>query len=249
MKNILSFALTLFISSSIIAQNSKLISPSKIEREQIIHHKGFSISYNSAYVMPHWISYMVIDSVVNTEELFKGKYIPDAQITTRAAEKKDYKDGGYLMAQLVNYFDISSIEGAKEESFYMSNITPMKPAFHKHIWLKTEGLIRTWAKETDSLYVVCAPVYKEENRFATMGKNKVSVPKRFYKIVYDAKNNQAVAFLFKNGMSSGTLKSYSVPVSTIEQIVEIDFFPHLNPDLSEKLKKNVDYDFWNFDVK
>ena len=40
----------------------------------------------------------------------------------------------------------------------MSNIVPQKPAFNKYVWKTIEKLIREWAKEGNTLYIVAGPV-------------------------------------------------------------------------------------------
>lgn len=232
---------------AVYAQSSDLIIPSEIDREQVIHHNSHSLSYSSAYVMPSWISYKITNSNVNESEQVKGKYIPNPLITSRSASKKDYKDCGYLMAQLANYADLAHIDGALEESFYMSNIVPMKMAFYKHMWLKTEQLTRLWLRNTDGLYIICGPI-NEDAPFKTFGNGKVSIPKRYYKVVYDAKNNKAIGFIFKNGVSSGTLKSYSYSIGDIEKETGINFFPNIDTDKADAIKSSVDYDFWLFEI-
>ncbi len=229
-----------------IAQNTDLIIPSKIEREQVIHHNSYSLSYSSAYVMPWWVSYKITNANVDKSTQIKGKYIPNPQISTRSASKKDYKNSGYLMAQLANYLDLASIEGADDESFYMSNIVPMKPGFYKYIWLNSENLARLWLQNTDALYIICGPVNKDAP-FSTFGDGKVSIVKRYYKIIYDAKNNKAIGFLFKNGNASGSLKSYSHSINKIEEETGLNFFPNLDAEKASALKNKVDYDFWKFE--
>jgi len=230
------------------SQNTDIMLPPKMVREQIIHQKAFSLSYNSAYVLPSWVSYKVTKSQVNKEEKVKAKYKANPEVNTRSASTKDYKQGGYIMAQLVNYMDIKSIDGAVEESFYMTNIAPMKLAFYNHIWLKTEDLIRMWVANTDCYYIVCGPVLVDAP-FPTIGENNLSVAKRYYKVIYDKKNQKAIGFIFKNGTSSGTLKSYSKSIDVIEAEVGIDFFQELDDDLEAKIEKEADYNFWNFELE
>ena len=245
-----SFALLtgLIISFVASAQKADVIIPSKIAREQIIHHKGFTLSYSSAYVVSNWVSYKLTKSTVNKNEKVKIKYLPDPAVTTRSADKKDYKNAGYLMAQLCSYLDVNHIDGAFEASFYMTNIVPMKLAFYQHIWLKTEDLLRLWVDENEGFYVIAGAVTKEAP-FPTFGKNKVSIPKHFYKVVYDSTNQEAIAFLFKNGMSSGSLKSYTLSIDKLEAETGIDFFHEMDDELKAKIKSNVNYDFWKFELE
>ncbi len=239
---------TLFFPACLLinAQKTDLLLPAKQPREQIIHHTAFSLSYNSSYVQPSWVSYKLTNAQVNREEI-KGKYKPDPQVDTRSADKKDYKEGGYIMAQFVNYFDVKHIEGAVEETFFMSNITPMKLAYYNHIWLKIEDLIRLWVSGTEGLYVVCGGILTDAP-FTAIGENHVNVPKRFYKAIYDPKNQKAIGFIFRNGMSSGKLNSYAVSIDEIEKEAGIDLFPALSDDLENKIESNTDFSNWNFEL-
>jgi endonuclease G len=237
----------LFILPLAKAQKADVLLPSERDREQIIHHAGFSLSYNSSYLLPSWMAYKVTKSQINREENIKAKYIADPEVNTRSASKKDYKEGGYLMAQFVNFLDIKQIPGAVEESFYMTNIAPMKLAFYNAIWIKTEELIRLWTAENDGFYVICGPILAD-SPFPTIGDNNLSVPKRFYKAIYDPKNQKAIGFIFRNGMSSGSLKSFAVSVDEIEKETGIDLFPSLNDEIEKRIESELNFDAWNFDV-
>jgi len=240
---------SLFISATLLAstlaQSDNLPLPSEMPREQIIEHKGYTASYSSAYVVSSWVAYKVSNATVDKESKVKEKYMADPNVNTRSADKKDYKNSGYLMGQLCNYLDVMHIDGAVEETFYMSNVAPMKSAFHKHIWTKAEDLIRLWVAEKGELIVFTGVITKEAP-FATIGKNKVTIPKTFYKVVYSPMHNKAVAFRFKNGVASGTIKSHSISVKKLEELCGIDFFPDMDETDKTELKKEVDYDFWNF---
>jgi endonuclease G len=198
--------------------------------------------------MPSWIIYKITNSKVDKTKEITGKYKSDPLVEARPATKKDYKDAGYLMAQFVNVLDLSTVTDAKPESFYLTNITPMKLAFYKNVWLKTEDLIRLWVDGKQGFEVITGPILTDAP-FPTIGENKVSVPSRFYKIVYDPVNQKAVAFIFKNGSTSGTLKSRATTVDEIEKITGIDFFSKLDDEPESLLEASVDYVFWDFSLE
>ena len=175
------------------------------------------------------------------------KYIPDPKINTRSADKKDYKQGGYIMAQFVNYLDLQQIPDAIPESFYMTNITPMKQAFYNYIWAKAEEMIRLWSADSDGLYVVCGPILADAP-FSTMGDNMVSIPKRYYKAVYDPKNNKAIGFIFKSSKTSGSMKSFALSVDELEKEAGIDLFPSLDDAIENKVEAEYNPEDWDFEV-
>ena len=245
MKNLVISGVLFVMTFNLNAQNNDVLLPSEMPREQVIHHKAFTLSYNSSYVMPSWITYKITNSKIDKSIQVKEKYRTDPMVEARPAAKKDYKDGGYIMAQFVNYLDVSKDPDAVDETFYLTNITPMKLAFYTHVWLKTEDLIRLWLDGKDDFQIVCGPILTDAP-FPTIGTHNVSVPKRFYKIVYDPVNKKAIAFIFKNGTVTRSLKSIATTVDEIEKITGIDFFPELDDETESTVEANVDYDFWNF---
>lgn len=248
MKKIILLGISAIFSQFLLSQTEGLMLPAPQEREQLIHHNGFSMSYSSAYVFSSWVAYNVTQSEVDKAAKVNPKYVPDPAIQTRSAEKKDYKDSGYEFAQLCNYLGVMHLEGATAQSFYMSNIVPMKLAFYTHMWLKTEDLIRMWLGDKQVFHIVAGPIAKDAP-FTTLGENKVAVPKNYYKVVYDPQNQQSIAFKFKNGVSSGSLKSYTLSVDKLEEETGIDFFPELEDELENKIESTVNYAFWNFELE
>jgi endonuclease G len=218
-----------------------------MEREQTIHHTDFSLSYNSSYVLPSWVAYCVTKSQVNYDDKVKQKFKEDPAITSRHADKKDYKKSGYVMGQLVSYLDLKHSEKAVAESFYLSVIAPMKLAFHNHMWLTLEKMIRAWVAETDALHIVAGPILTDAP-FPTIGKNKVSVPQRYYKAVYDEKNQRAIGFILKNGSVAESFKRYAVTLDEIEHETGIDLFPHIDDNLEPTIESTLAIDAWDFNV-
>ena len=243
-------AVVLLVVANVLVAHTQLADvmlPSARDREQMIHHKGYSLSYNTSYLQPSWVAYKVSKSQINDDGSVKAKYAEDPQLSSNSASKKDYKEGGYIMAQFVNFLDVKHIPDAAEETYYLTNITPMKLAYYNHIWLKTEEMIRIWTTDTDGLYVICGPILTD-SPFPTIGSNNVSVPNRYFKAVYDPKNKKAIGFIFKNGTSSGKLSGYAVSIDEIEKETGIDLFASLDDELEKEVEANLDKSQWNFDV-
>lgn len=230
-----------------IAQIADVLTPAEVSREKIMHYSEFSLSYNSSYRLSSWVAYKVTRSQINKDENSGHKFIVDPGLELPIGNKKDYKKSGYEMAQLVNYYDLKHNQKAVEESFYMSNVSPMKLAYYKHIWLKTEDLIRLWSAGTDGLYVICGPILSD-SPFASFGSNNISIPKRFFKAVYDPKNKKAIGFIFRNGMSSGSLNSFVVSIDKIEEESGLDLFHSLDDEIELHIEGQLDLDSWNFEL-
>ena len=115
----------------------------------------------------------------------------------------------------------------------MSNISPQKKDFNGREWRKLENHVRSLAKKNE-IYVTTGGVLSCD--LESIGqKNKVSVPKLFYKIIYDDKNKKMTAYLMPNKKVE-PFKNYRVTVDLIEILTGIDFYYGLDDILEEKLE-------------
>src|SRR5665647_2534240 len=103
--------------------------------------------------------------------------------------------------------DMSFSEEAMSETFYLSNMSPQDPSFNRGIWSSLEAQVRDWASDYDSLFVITGPVLTSNK--GTIGTNKVSVPKYYYKVILDycQPDIKMIAFLLPNEKGVGTLVS------------------------------------------
>jgi endonuclease G len=244
MKSIL-LASACLVSLSSMAQNYEL--PAQAPREQQIVHTLFTLSYSEPYELPSWIAYKLTPEQAKATGTFKDKYIADPLVTTGSAVPKDYKDAPFIMAQLVPVEDMFTSPKAVEESFMMTNIVPQKPAFNHFIWKANEKLVREWAKEGNTLYIITGPVLTDVP-FFTFGTNKVSIPTRYYKAVLDVNGKRAIGFLFRANTANGAAKSFAMSVDEVEKATGLDFFPSLPDDIENEVEKSTDFSKWNFKV-
>jgi endonuclease G len=237
--------LSLFCIASLHATGQQYELPSPMPREQQVKHTQFTLSYNEGYELASWAAYQLTSDQAKATGTFKEKYIEDPLVTTGSASTKDYKDAGFIMGQLVPPEDMFNSPKAVEETFLTSNTVPLKPVFNKNVWKKTESLIRQWAKEGNTLYIATGPVLSDAP-FGTFGPNKISIAKRYYKVVLDVTGERAIAFLMGSNVAAGAPKSFAIPVDELEKITGIDFFTALPDDVENKVESSTDFSKWNF---
>lgn len=237
----------LIFSTDLVFGQDRMEVPAIKPREQIVSHKFYTLSYIEGYELASWVAYELTSEEASATMDYKVKYHEDPMISTGSATLKDYKKSGFILAQLAPVEDMMFSEEAVEESFYLSNIVPQKPAFSKYTWKKLNDLVRSWAKASGSLYIVSGPVLADAP-FPTFGPDKVSIPSRFFKVVLDMKNQKGMGFVLKNNITTGSLKSYAMSIDMVEQITGIDFFPSLPDDQEKNIESKFDTSAWNFEL-
>jgi len=245
MKTIFAFSLAL-ICAALPAQEAYEIA-SAMPRELPVKHARFSLSYNEGTELPSWLAYALTPEMAKATGTVKEKYNEDPLVSTGSSSPKDYRDAGFVMAQLVPAEDMMFDLKAAAETYLMSNIVPQKVGFNKYLWKALEPLIREWAKEGNTLYIAAGPVLAD-GPFGTFRENKVAIPTRCYKVILDTNGERAIGFMFRVNTSTGTLKSFALSVDEIEKITKIDFFINVPDELEEKLESILDLSKWNFEA-
>lgn len=211
--------------------------PSSSNR-QIIMREHYALSYLEEHEQAEWVAYeLTVEEVQGTAER-TDDFREDPEVPTGSAALKDYYRSGYDRGHLAPAGDMKFSEEAMSESFYMSNMSPQKPAFNRGIWRELEEEVRELVVENGRLYVVTGPVFG--NKSQKIGENGVSIPESYYKVLLDYTEPEvkAIAFLLPNAGSKKDLYDFAATIDSVEQVTGIDFFPAL-PDLEEDMLEST----------
>ena len=213
---------------------------------QIVKHQYYTLSYNEKYEQAEWVAYELKIQKGKRNHFKRPFFIEDPKVTTKSADWKNYKNSGYDKGHLCPAGDMTFDKSAYDDTFFTSNITPQLHEFNDGVWNRLEEKVRYWSEKYDGVYVITGGVLT--NFLPTIGKEKVAIPDRFYKIVLNNTNGKCkvIAFLVPNAKSDKPLYSFTVSVDDIEKITGIDFFPNLEDSIENKLEKNKDYKDWSF---
>jgi endonuclease G len=131
---------------------------------------------------------------------------PDARLKA-GPRPDDYTNSGYDRGHLTPAADASTSE-QMSDTFLMTNMTPQEPTVNRTPWRLLEIRVREGGAFK---YVVSGAVYSYPAK--TIGKNNVSVPVSYYKIVY-LSNGKVQAFEAENKPNSPVVES------TLEAVIK-----------------------------
>lgn len=213
---------------------------------QIVHHQGYSLSYDEPYEQAEWVAYELKKKQVVNSNFERPYFEIDKAVKTGAASWKNYKNSGYDRGHLCPAADRAYDKTIYDETFLTSNISPQNHDFNAGIWNTLEQKVRYWAVKYDGVFVVSGGVLTKGLK--TIGSEKVAVPNQFYKIILDANNGKVkmIAFLMPNHDSNKPLYDFVVSVDSIEKLTGIDFFPELDDAVENQLEASSSYKDWSF---
>lgn len=147
-------------------------------------YSGFILCYRESYEQSEWVAYKLTREKLKAVTGRSNNFRADTKISTLSATPADYTRSGFDRGHLVPAADMEWSKISVSESFLMSNMSPQAPQLNRGLWKSLEEKVRLWTEKFGTLYVVTGPVLeKSAQEYDTIGKNKVSVPEYFYKVL------------------------------------------------------------------
>lgn len=136
----------------------------------------------------------------------------------------DFRGSGYDRGHIAPAGDMLNLE-ADSESFLLSNIIAQNDELNRTLWAAIESAVRRLSQHRP-VYVVTGPLWlgPEVNWL----RGRVMVPTHLYKLVYDASNDAAGAYLVENKARS---KHQEISLAELEALAGIQFFPTRSPKI------------------
>lgn len=214
--------------------------------EQIIWHKGYSLSFNPNTLIPNWVAYELTSDETDGPWTRKGlRFMPDPDCQSMQADNDDYRNSGYSRGHLAPAGDMKWDSVAMLESFYFTNCIPQDEALNNGRWNQLEMKARTWAKEYGCVYVVCGPVFFNSDTLR-IGYHQVAVPDACFKALLapTVKGYSAIAFLMNNADEKRSIADCALTVDELENCLGMDFFYALDDNLEEETEAVVKWNDW-----
>ncbi len=224
----------------------ELAIPRLTKEDIIIKHTGFTISYNEDHEQANWVAYVLTKDEASSYYAQRNEnFREDEAVPTGSATLDDYRRSGYDRGHLAPAADFRWSTESMEDTFLLSNMSPQDHEFNKGIWNNLEMEVRRYAKRFRTICVVTGPVLTD-GPYKTIGQNRVSVPKYYYKVILDYSEPElkAIGFIIPNEGSERDIYEFACSVDDVEKATGIDFF-HLLDNKSEKeLEGSFDVNKW-----
>lgn len=222
----------------------------RTEDNLVIKHTGYTLSYNATTNCPNWVAWELTAEEVSTSAAtrsndFRGD--PEVPVRNRV-ETADYKGTGYDRGHMCPAADMKWSVSAMSECFFMSNICPQVPVLNQKWWEHVETACRRWASKEGNIYICCGPLFDEQKRPTTIGRDvKVRVPNGFFKVVLSLRPGQekAIGFLYQNTDQRQTMDDAAMTVDEVERLTGMDFFSALDDELETALESTYDLRKWD----
>lgn len=216
--------------------------PAFSKKDQIIRRDGYVLDYEEEYEQAAWVVHRLLNRSGRARRA--ENFQPDPLVKTKTALPFDYSGTGYDRGHLAPAGDFNYDQRLKYETFYMSNMSPQAHDFNTGIWNDIEQKVRSWSKKRGDLVIVTGPVLRKG--LQTIGKStRIAVPEYYYKLVYDPKKEEAIAFLIENKAWVDVLmKDFTTSIDEVEQKTGIDFFAQLPEKVQANIESQHDVQAW-----
>ena len=209
----------------------------------IISYSGYDVMYNPEYKIPKWVRYELLASETDGANTREGLgFRQDNSLNAAQADNDDYRNSGWSRGHMAPAGDFKWSNKAMEETFYFTNCCPQNQSLNAGQWSTLEKKVRNWANKYGKVTVVTGPLVWE-NKYGTIGENKVLVPDAFFKAVLSGR--QSIAFVMFNKAENENIQKCAISVDHLEVISGIDFFQELDDETESQVESTYNLKHWD----
>lgn len=214
--------------------------------EIMLVRKAYTTSYNKQTRTPNWVAWTLTKAhTYGNNQRTDERFEEDTQVPQPRATYQDFYNSRYDRGHMCPAGDNKWDAEAMTESFLLTNICPQNHGLNKEDWNELEMQCRTWARRFGEVTIVCGPLFEDGDDARKIGRNKVTVPSGFFKVVYRAQPEpQAIGFLFENNGKSQPWREQAVSVDEVERRTGINFFHTLPDDVEDAVEARLDLSVW-----
>ncbi len=210
--------------------------------------RNYSFYWDKNNLVAHWVAYPLNTWTIGTGSRTNAwgtldPLVPEDEQPILASGFKSDGNVSYQRGHQIPSADRYYYE-ANVATFYGTNMTPQLGALNENLWANLESTVRSWAKSSDTLYVVTGCIVDGSTSVAydNVGK-EVTVPVAYFKallryskastIGYNGYLGAAFYLEHKGYSETNVTASMSMSIDDLEDLVGIDFFVNLPDAIGE----------------
>jgi endonuclease G, mitochondrial len=224
--------------------------------ERTLVQRDYVIRYDDDLRVPVWTAERLVFDRIGKVDGRVNCFRPDPRIPVSASAKLiDYEERIYDRGHSTPDADQDSSITAAVNSYMLSNMSPQTCQFNRGIWQILESIVRLWAKEHATVYVISGSVFDRDGdgrrdrdsdaprMESNNGQERVAVPSAFFKLITRQKADGSLETLsvllpHDNTRLTGDpavayLRGKVTSVAALERVTGLDFFPTATASLGE----------------
>lgn len=217
--------------------------------------KGYVLMHDNTKKGPLWAAFYLNKNLLSTKPR-KGSFKPDPDLPVGSrAELSDYKGSGFSRGHMVASGDMRRAPDIQAETFYLSNMWPQLQELNGQGWGHLEDQMRSYCNTAEGAYIYVGPIFNKplpasaKKLPATIGGNKVAVPKAFFRIIVrknSAGKYEALAFEMPHMKipAKADLAPYLVSIRKVENDTNLNFDSNLPKDVQDSFEKIKPKKLW-----
>jgi endonuclease G len=165
---------------------------------QLVDKKTYLSCYDYDYKISKYEIFNLDGNLVGQGNIrFRLRFYAEPTIPRKyRAYWYDYNHSGYDRGHIRSDGSTDWDIEALKTTYSMVNIWAQTPTLNRKVWSKAEKYSRYVARKLGNVDVLNITVIP--NRYKTIGRHKIAVPKAFYKIIYNEDENFRRCFYFEN---------------------------------------------------
>lgn len=221
-----------------------VIVPESYESE-LIQYTGFNLSFNAENHVPNYVAWVLTADKAAGNLPRESRFAADPRVDG-CPGLDDYRRSGFDRGHMAPAADMKWSSQAMADCHFLTNICPQDHSLNSGRWSTLETKCRNWATRDSVIVIVAGPILTDV-RPRQIGRTRVTVPERFFKVVLAPNANppRAIGFIMPNSYVSENLDELVYPVDYIEEITGFDFFHNLPDEIEQQVESNANYRDWN----
>lgn len=220
-----------------------VLAPPAVESKEY-DYTGFKVSFNRHNRTPNWVAWELLGSETRGEAKRHNRFWLDRDVDG-CPTTNDYRNSGYDRGHMCPAAEQKWSAEAMDDCFVMANMCPQDHSLNSGAWNTLENKERNWAVRDSAIVIVAGPIYNADD-IKTIG-NGVLVPSAFFKVLLApyVEKPRAIAFVFPNMSSPGSMQNYVMTVDDVEKLTGYDFFSSLPDDIENEVESKASFREWN----